>query len=665
LVADSDWETADGPPVESPESEELPLDKIDVVDAIDDIDAIDGEVDAWDSDGETPTDIPEPTGDGDDGAGVESTLFVTPAGSGGADFNPVGEWFVTGAKRGDSDLGASVVKKRKPGSEGAPARKTGIGASKDLVVRAKVAAKVSAGENDRDDAGRKAEKRRGSLEASAQADTGSGESPAPAEDASSAAPQEKPPSPNKDESTSTKETPGNSPIEDEPGPSIAVPEAPAAPLPDGDIIDSLPSEDLHGEGEAPPPDAPVDAPLPVHTAPSPPSAPAVTAPAPVPVAPSTPIVVAAPAPPSPVQTAPIAIPLPASPPFIAAPAPSENSSSPPPTRVTPEAKVEKVVAIPVPQSTSETATPPKTSSSVVQIVVAPPPMIRQPAPAPSRLAPAAPPEAAAPKVTPSPAKEPLTASETRSAPASIPPAPASGVNSPVVIIVTYQSTYFSSGTRTTGRVSVARQGALLQPNVATENNESRGAERSAEPADAQGEGQVLSGTVPVQAATHPPVAAPPATAEYARSDVVADVAALGDSPTHDLPQSHPRQTSPVETVEADPARTSEDVAESNSAVDALMHGDFGPIAAVAATASLEAIDQAINELVDELNDLGDRFADLFSPGRASPITAAAAGVAVAGVVELRFRRKRPLRTREGNWIWLYSDLLGDAPGEEP
>jgi hypothetical protein len=47
------------------------------------------------------------------------------------------------------------------------------------------------------------------------------------------------------------------------------------------------------------------------------------------------------------------------------------------------------------------------------------------------------------------------------------------------------------------------------------------------------------------------------------------------------------------------------------------------------------------------------------------MTAAAAGVAVAGVVELRFRRKRPVRTKEGDWIWLYSDLLGDAPGEEP
>jgi hypothetical protein len=207
---------------------------------------------------------------------------------------------------------------------------------------------------------------------------------------------------------------------------------------------------------------------------------------------------------------------------------------------------------------------------------------------------------------------------------------------------------------------------LLQPSVATDKNEQRGAERAGEPARAEGEGQVLSGAVPVEAARHAPAAVPPAAAAFMRSDIVEDVAPLGDSESHDLPQCNPRQLSAVEAMaKADPARAADDVPGPSSAIDSLWRGDFGPVSAVAATAGMEAIDHAINELVDELNDLGEQFADLFSPGRTSPMTAAAAGVAVAGVVELRFRRKRPVRTKEGDWIWLYSDLLGDAPGEEP
>jgi hypothetical protein len=200
--------------------------------------------------------------------------------------------------------------------------------------------------------------------------------------------------------------------------------------------------------------------------------------------------------------------------------------------------------------------------------------------------------------------------------------------------------------------------------VATENSEPRGAERAGEPAEAEGEGQVLSGTVAVEASTHAPAAAPPAAAEFVRSDIIEDIAPLEDGPTHDLPQGNPIPTCSVEAVtQADPPRAADDVADSSSAIDSLWHGDFGPISAVATTAGMEAIDQAIDELVDELNDLGQQFAELFSPGRASPITAAAASVAVAGVVELRFRRKRLMRTKQGDWIWLYSDLLGDAPGE--
>jgi hypothetical protein len=164
----------------------------------------------------------------------------------------------------------------------------------------------------------------------------------------------------------------------------------------------------------------------------------------------------------------------------------------------------------------------------------------------------------------------------------------------------------------------------------------------------------------VQEGAPAPAASPPEAAEPARSNNESSQTVCEALP--DLAFAESEKPSSDQPAEEELAAVSTAASTISVGPQSFYRADFGA-AAVVASAGLEAIDQAVSELVDELNDMGEQFADLLSTDRTSPMTAAVAGVAIAGVVELRFRRKRPAPRKQGDWIWLFSDLLGDAPGD--
>jgi hypothetical protein len=80
----------------------------------------------------------------------------------------------------------------------------------------------------------------------------------------------------------------------------------------------------------------------------------------------------------------------------------------------------------------------------------------------------------------------------------------------------------------------------------------------------------------------------------------------------------------------------------------------------------ETLDRALDELLDEGSDAGEVWGETLAGLAVSPVlAAAAAGTVAAGVIERRRRRRRPAHSEENeDWLWLFSDLLGVAPGVE-
>jgi hypothetical protein len=184
------------------------------------------------------------------------------------------------------------------------------------------------------------------------------------------------------------------------------------------------------------------------------------------------------------------------------------------------------------------------------------------------------------------------------------------------------------------------------------------------PVDANG--QVLSRSTPGPDATPPQTVSPLESPAVSQTQAGEEIAPLEDEVTHESARGSRSIVACPGAEETAPSRKAEVTTPvAMPALEAWRGSDVVPAVAAGATAGLHALDLAVSELVDELNDLGEQFADLLAGGRSAPMTAAVAGMAAAGIAELRLRRKRPVRIKEGNWIWLYSDLLGDAPGEEP
>lgn len=83
-------------------------------------------------------------------------------------------------------------------------------------------------------------------------------------------------------------------------------------------------------------------------------------------------------------------------------------------------------------------------------------------------------------------------------------------------------------------------------------------------------------------------------------------------------------------------------------------------------AELAALDRAVQELMEELESIGDQWSELLTGAGVSPTVAATlASATAAGLLERRRRRRPPtLPQDDDEWLWLYADLLGVAPGTQ-
>jgi hypothetical protein len=201
--------------------------------------------------------------------------------------------------------------------------------------------------------------------------------------------------------------------------------------------------------------------------------------------------------------------------------------------------------------------------------------------------------------------------------------------------------------------------------VSPDNNPAPETDRIDKSSQAEDVAQVWSQAASVEENPGSQVATTRDSTRVVRDPSYDEVAPCDEAIVPALPESGASENVSEDCAEEPPAASEAvDNSASPSAIEAVC-GELTQLTALAASAGLESLDRAVAELVDELNDLGEQFAELLTARGASPITAVAAGAAFAGVFELRLRRKRPTRTRHGDWIWLFSDLVGDAPGEEP
>jgi hypothetical protein len=79
-------------------------------------------------------------------------------------------------------------------------------------------------------------------------------------------------------------------------------------------------------------------------------------------------------------------------------------------------------------------------------------------------------------------------------------------------------------------------------------------------------------------------------------------------------------------------------------------------------ADLQALNQAVDELLVDLHLVREQLGDLLDGTAMSPAVAATvAGLAAAGLMERRRRRRPPRDEDHENWVWMFSDLLGSPP----
>jgi hypothetical protein len=81
-----------------------------------------------------------------------------------------------------------------------------------------------------------------------------------------------------------------------------------------------------------------------------------------------------------------------------------------------------------------------------------------------------------------------------------------------------------------------------------------------------------------------------------------------------------------------------------------------------ADADLADLERAVQNLIDHLEETGERVGDLLADPRTLLVAAMLAGAVAAEASRRRARRRADNDSIEDeSWIWLFSDLLGEAP----
>lgn len=172
-------------------------------------------------------------------------------------------------------------------------------------------------------------------------------------------------------------------------------------------------------------------------------------------------------------------------------------------------------------------------------------------------------------------------------------------------------------------------------------------------------------------AAHAPTAAPNVTAvAEAETGEVAPQSETLDSASQDeaaVSRSQPSGREDNEPSRLASSQTSASAA-TIAATNALMAAwqfEEETVAAFESMADLEALDQAMEQLLEELRQVREHFGEFLVGVPASPAAATIVCVAAAGLFERKRRPSKLAQSNRDNWIWQYSDLLGAVPGGEP